>query len=240
MEVVRTLWCPKEGSTDEQYEDAYCIGDGAVAVSDGASAAVYARQWAGLLVAEFANGAPMPDKDGPFWERVTALGTRWSAEVGGGEAKTGPSSWWAEEKLPEGSQASLLVVRLAEGKFHAASVGDVCIFVVRGGKFKWAFPLKKSAAFGNHPSLIPTDPARLPRKPPVVRFAAGIEAGDRLFFCTDALAQWFLSRHEKKARPWEEMPAEEGAFRAWVQARRDDRTLKNDDVTLVELTIPAG
>jgi hypothetical protein len=83
---------------------------------------------------------------------------------------------------------------------------------------------------------VPTDPARLPRKPPLIRFSAALEPGDRLFVGTDAIAQWFLSRHEKKARPWTELPTEETEFRAWVQARRDDQTLKNDDVTLIELT----
>jgi hypothetical protein len=231
MEVVRTLWCPKEGSTDAQYEDAFCVGEGVAAVADGASAAVYARQWAGLLVEEFARGEPIADRDAPFWERVRALGTRWSTEVGDGKG----GAWWAEEKLPEGSQASLLVVRFDGDRLHAASVGDVCAFVIRDGKFKWAFPLKKSAAFGNHPSLVPTDPARLPRKPPVVRFSPSLQPGDRLFLCTDAIAQWFLSRHEKKAHPWDELPTEETGFRAWVQARRDDDSLKNDDVTLIEI-----
>ncbi len=233
MEQVQALWCPKEGSTDEQYEDAYSLGDGVACVADGASAAVYARQWARLLVDEFCTGDPVPDRDDPLWSRVSALGKRWSEEVGqSGEG--GNSSWWAEEKLPEGSQASLLVVRWEENKLHAASVGDVCLFVIRDNKFKWAFPLKKSAAFGNHPALIPTDPTKFKKKPPVVRFSANLEPEDRLFLCTDAIAQWFLMRHEQKARPWDELPAEEN-FRAWVQARRDDNSLKNDDVTLLEL-----
>jgi hypothetical protein len=234
MELVQALWCPKEGSTDAQYEDAFQLGEGGgvACVADGASAAVYARQWANLLVAEFATGDPVPDRDDPLWSRVSALGKRWSEEVGGsGEENT---SWWAEEKLPEGSQASLLVVRWDENKLHAASVGDVCLFVIRDNKFKWAFPLKKSAAFGNHPALIPTDPTKFKKKPPVVRFSASLEPKDRLFLCTDAIAQWFLWRYEQKARPWDELPAEE-ELRAWVQARRDDDSLKNDDVTLLEL-----
>jgi hypothetical protein len=144
---------------------------------------------------------------------------------------------WAEEKIPQGSAASLLVVRFDGVKLHAASVGDVCLFLVRGEKLKFAFPLKKSSAFGNHPALVPTEPARMKKKSPIVRFSISVESGDRLYLCTDALAQWFLSCHEKKARPWDELSLSESEFGAWVQARRDDDTLKNDDVTLVELTI---
>jgi hypothetical protein len=233
MEAVRTLWCPKEGSTDAQYEDAFHVGEEALALADGASAAIYARQWAQLLALDFATGAPVPDGDGAFWERVAVLGESWSSQVGGGKA----GAWWAEEKLPEGSQASLLVCRFEKNKLLAASIGDVCLFVVREERLKWAFPLTKSAAFGNHPALVPTDPTRLKRKPPVVRRKFSLEPGDRVFLATDAIAQWFLLRHEQKARPWDELSAEETAFCDWVQARRDDDSLKNDDVTLIELRI---
>jgi hypothetical protein len=54
---------------------------------------------------------------------------------------------------------------------------------------------------------------------------------------TDALAQWFLLRHEQGGRPWEELAAlqeePEGAFAAWVEERRDRDYLRNDDVTLL-------
>ena len=96
-------------------------------------------------------------------------------------------------------------------------------------------PSKNQPAFGNHPVLIPTEPSKLKKKPAVLRFSASMETGDRIFLCTDALAQWFLSRHEKKSRPWDELPPE-SEFRAWVQARRDESALKNDDVTLIELS----
>lgn len=238
MKITRVFLCPKEGNTDAQYEDAYCLAESSVALTDGASAAVFARQWASLLAKDFAEGAPFPIREDAFWERITALGARWAKDVTlPREDSAKQRAWWAEEKIPQGSAASLLVVRFDGVKLHAASIGDACLFLVRSEKLKFAFPLKKSSAFGNHPPLVPTEPARMKKKPPIVRFSVSVEPGDRIFLCTDALAQWFLLSNEKKARPWDELSVSESEFGVWVQARRDDDTLKNDDVTLVELAI---
>ena len=107
MKLIRALTAPKDGNTDAQYEDAWALSQEQplLAVADGASAAVYAREWAELLVAEFTRGAPFPGDDEGFWERVSGLGTHWQKSVG-----TGATSWYAQEKLPQGSQASLLVL----------------------------------------------------------------------------------------------------------------------------------
>ncbi len=109
------------------------------------------------------------------------------------------------------------------------------------GKLR-AFPLKNSADFGNQPRLIGSrdGPPALPES------AAGtLLPGDRFFLMTDALAQWFLRTHERGGRPWEAVAdllsagPTEAAFAAWVAGLREGGALRNDDVTLVTITIPS-
>lgn len=230
MKVVRVLSAPKEGNTASQYEDAWAVAGESVVLCDGASSAVYAREWAQRLAEEFAGGAPFPESDDAFWERVAAQGRAWRAAVEGGS-----HAWYAAEKLPEGSAASLLAVTLAKGVWQARAVGDACCFLLRADRLKYAFPLTRSRQFGTHPALVPTDPSRLRRRPPVVRFSTPVEAGDRLLLMTDALACWLLSGYERREKPWNGIVQEEGAFAAWVTRQREAGALKNDDVTLIEL-----
>lgn len=229
MRLVRALTAPKEGNSEAQYEDAYALSDGAVAVCDGASAAIYARQWAGLLAESFAR-APLPETDAILWERVAFLGEAWRNEVGGGG---GAKSWWAEEKLPQGSAASLLILEWDDSRWSALSIGDVCCFVVAENRLRTAFPLTKSRLFNDRPGLVTTTPPADKLRPKVVRYDEAIVAGSRIFVGTDAISHWFLTQFEKKRRPWEQLP-EPDAFSAWVAEQRERGGLNNDDTTLLE------
>jgi hypothetical protein len=177
-----------------------------VAVSDGASSSVFARQWARLLVNDFARGPfpPAPDAN----ERVTLLGRKWRQQV-----EAGPLPWYAQEKLVQGSHASLLVVTWdlqGQRTFSARAIGDSCLFVIRDDALHHAFPVTKSSEFGNHPTLLSTELGRAssdgagvaPLPPPT--FAAldrPYEPGDRFLLMTDALAGWFLAEYEAAASP---------------------------------------
>lgn len=235
MKLVRALTAPKDGNSDEQYEDAWALSPDrpVLAVADGASAAVYARQWAQLLVGEFASGEPFPSDDEVFWHRVSALGAQWQKRVG-----TGATSWYAQEKLPQGSQASLLVLEVdSQRQLTARAIGDVCLFLVVDDKLHYAFPLTKSKQFNSHPGLVATDPTALKDRPEIVRFTTTLPAGPvRLFACTDAVAAWFLLEFERKRKPWSLIPTDT-VFPAWLKGTRDSGALKNDDVTIIELEV---
>lgn len=246
---VRVLHAPKEGNTADEYEDAFAVQPSSpsslvshpssitVAVADGASSAVFAREWARLLVEEFA-AAPPGEQDGEAGKRIARLGQTWRERVSNGATKKLP--WYAQEKLPHGSSAALLVVTwdVAANTWSAQAVGDSCLFVVRKDRLHYAFPVTKSAGFNDRPALLSTEAHALP--PSFVRFGASFEPGDRFLLMTDALAAWFLAEWEKRRRPWNDLPADETALAAWLKARRDAGTMKNDDVTLVEVTISAS
>lgn len=231
----RALTAPKDGNTDDEYEDAYAGGvsqDGRavnIALADGASSAVFARTWARLLVDEFSLAPFVEETTGA---RIARLGARWRSEVG---AK--PLAWYAEEKLPQGSSAALLVVTwdLDARTWSARAVGDCCVFVVREA-LTCAFPLARANDFNSHPPLLSTErPARAFVALPDQLF----DERDRFLLVSDALAAYFLTEHEAGRAPWNTVPAEKAAFAAWLAGRREAGALKNDDVTLITVTATA-
>lgn len=236
MKLIRALTAPKDGNSDEQYEDAWALSEThpVLAVADGASAAVYAREWAQLLVAEFARDQAFPEDDEAFWTQVSELGARWKSSVG-----TGATSWYAQEKLPQGSQASLLVLEVEpqSRQLTARAIGDVCLFLVVKDTLHYAFPLTKSKQFNSHPGLVATDPTALKDRPDIVRFSAKLPAAPvRLFAMSDAVAAWFLLEFERKRKPWNTLPSDT-IFAPWLKGTRDSGALKNDDVTIIELEV---
>lgn len=236
--VSRALYAPKEGNIDDQYEDAFAVCGSAlpdrftVAVSDGASSAGYAREWANLLTQSFAKDEPFPG-DATFFARILALGEEWRGQVEGGA-----TSWYAQEKLESGSAATLLVVTLdADAKTLSAScVGDVCLFVIRRDKLRFGFPVTRSKGFSNRPDLLSTENIGTRKPPTLLNFSTSIEPGDRLFFLTDAVAQYFLARFEtRREKPWHNLPRTQTDLAPWLQEKRDSGELKNDDVTILEV-----
>jgi hypothetical protein len=231
----RALSAPKSGHTEAEYEDAWAADPaaGRFAVADGASESAFAGLWARLLVEGFL-AAPRP-RDLPHW--LDGTRRRWS------EAVAGPAvPWYVEMKRAEGAFATLLGLLVRQpgparpGRWRAVAVGDSCLAVVRDGRDARAFPLARSAEFGNEPHLIGSR-AGGPVEP---RHGDGpFLAGDRLLMMTDALAQWFLSAHERGERPWEAVSPllsadrPEGAFAAWVEELRRRDGLRDDDVTLL-------
>jgi len=236
--LFRALSAPKEGNSEAQYEDAFAHTplDGetfTVAVADGASAAGFAREWACLLVRAFTDGE-LPAGDAEAAEAVAALGRDWRESVGGRA-----TSWHAQEKLESGSAATLLVVTWdrAKGTWSARSVGDVCVFLVRGKRLRYAFPLTKARKFDDRPALVSTEVGARSPMPDLVRYVERFEEGDRFLLMNDALAAYFLTEFDAKRRPWNDLPETPEALGPWLKVRRDAGRIKNDDVTLVDVTV---
>jgi hypothetical protein len=236
----------KAGAPPSENEDA-CAPEGTAslegallhfAVADGATESLFSGVWARLLAGAFAR-ATVPDAAG-LLAILPSLQQQWHQHVGGK-----PLPWYAEEKLREGAFATLLGVRLRPGGWDALAVGDSCLFQVRQGALLRSFPLEQSAAFGSAPFLLSTQAPQNGRVAAHVRTASGdLREGDTLLLMTDALACWFLAEHERGGTPWTTLPApgtEEGraAFEALTARLRAEKAMRNDDVTLLQLSVGA-
>jgi hypothetical protein len=235
----------KAGNTASENEDAFAP-EGAtrhegttlhVAVADGATESLFSGHWARLLARAFSQGEAQ-DAQG-LLDVLPGLQKQWHQHVGGK-----PLPWYAEEKLREGAFATLLGVRLQEaltrdglGTWAALAVGDSCVFQVREDRLLRSFPLEQSAAFGSTPFLLSTHGHQNARVGPQVRTASGdLRDGDTLLLMTDALACWFLAEHERGHAPWKALP---GGFEALIGRLRGERAIRNDDVTLLQLSVGA-
>ncbi|QSQ19524.1 protein phosphatase 2C domain-containing protein [Pyxidicoccus parkwayensis] len=238
----------KAGNAPSENEDAYAPESRSMlegmtlhaAVADGATESLFSGLWARLLAGAFARGE-VADASG-LLSVLPALQRQWHEHVG---AKQLP--WYAEEKLREGAFATLLGVTLREQEgrrtWEALAIGDSCLFQLRGGVLLRAFPLEQSAAFGSTPFLLSTHAHQNGRVGAQVRSASGdLRDGDTLYLMTDALACWFLAEHERGHAPWTLLPGTfsgEGraAFEALIGRLRAEKAMRNDDVTLLQLTV---
>lgn len=101
------------------------------------------------------------------------------------------------------------------------------------------FPIRHSSEFNNRPLLVGSLKNRECQfiKREKIFLNKGVF---RLYMMTDALALWFMKRIEAGGQlPWEELDriTSNEQFEDYIEALRDSREMKNDDVTLVILDI---
>ncbi|HVK08463.1 MAG TPA: hypothetical protein VM597_06760 [Gemmataceae bacterium] len=226
--TTRTFVVPKDGHAADECEDGYACNNpaGRFAVADGASESIYAGEWARIMCEAFVAD-PAADGVGPWLDGARG---RWSAHVSGQ-----PAPWHIAEKLEDGAFATFLGVVIQGGRWRAVATGDTCLFLIHQDALRGAFPVSSTGAFGTRPDLVGSLPAGRVKS---VAARGTVLPGDRLLLATDALAEWFLREHEAGRSPWRELTGLSAAdFPDWVTARRADRRLKNDDVTLMEIEV---
>lgn len=211
------------------------------AVADGATEASFSGLWAGMLVQAFGRGrirsSRLVDALAPF------QAAWWNA------VNRKPLPWYAEEKLRRGAFSSLLGLTLIEGRdreavnWSAIAVGDSCLFMVRADELLSAFPIRSSDSFDRSPYLISSAPVHNRTLERAVFHERGrCRSGDTFYLLTDALACWFLARHEEGSVPWTTLDhvGEGGCqedFAAWVTGERRENRIRNDDVTMLRIRL---
>lgn len=242
--VAQAFWRPKAGNIADEYEDAawpcrdlrgHFLAFSA-AVADGATETSFSGLWAKLLVQAYCRG--YIQRHG-FLESLPAIQERWRRRVSG---KSLP--WYAEQKLESGAFAALVGLTLNEGHhgngdWHALAVGDSCLFQVSGGKLRARFPLAEPEQFDSRPILVPSN--AVSAVAPDMRTATGKwQRGDTFYLMSDAIACWYLTNW-KGSDPFDSIE-ETREFNDFVESQQADATdgapaLKNDDVTLVRISI---
>ncbi|HEX8918064.1 MAG TPA: hypothetical protein VF898_06155 [Chloroflexota bacterium] len=247
---ARTFWLPKEGNAADEYEDAgWPVGRierkcsyFRCAVADGATETSFSGEWARLLVEAYGRGrissATLP-------RTITELSQTW---MDGRPTRDLP--WYAEAKLQSGTYSSLLGLTVSsrkgcdgEGRWKALAVGDSCLFHMQADSVAAAFPLQRAEDFTSRPHLLSTAAGTGDRHDLDIDKCHGSwMQGDRFYLMTDALAAWFLASAGAGESPWDDVDrmasyGDECDFAQWIGGHRRTRALKNDDVTLVHITV---
>ena len=118
-------------------------------------------------------------------------------------------------------------------------MGDSCLFVVRDGRLWLSFPLEDAAQFDNSPTLVCSNPDNAGELWETVRRSDGeCVAGDLFILASDALACWFLERNAEGKKPWKTLLAlDASGWAAWVEEQRRAGLMRNDDTTMVIITV---
>lgn len=223
---------PKDGNEPGEYEDSWRVREPAadkplrVAMAGGAPASFLAGQWARTLTAALEEAGPEVTADAAEFARTVAAAAR---------------QWPGESD--RGAYATLLVADVAaDGAWHAAAVGDTCLFHVRESRLIQAFPVTEAGRPGDAPPVVGSRDTVPEEIEPMAALACGAAApGDRLYACTGALAGWFLGECERGGRPWEVLDdIGEPFFETWLEEVREKGHLRDADVALVTVAFPVA
>jgi hypothetical protein len=259
------FWLPKAGNTASTCEDAFFPYNfpfdtishdpkyQRYAIADGASTAYLSGLWATVLVDGFGSYSDEITNTNFFDLIQTLILTEnWNPQLADyikkREDEGKPLSWYDEMALQNGAASTLLVISFSleekevKDNFSVLAIGDSCLFQVRNNELITKFPLNSSADFDNSPLLISNDPKRNEPLQEKISYLVNqsLLPGDKLFLMTDALASWFFQEYEKENKPWEiieEQIVDKASFENWIEQLRENKLMRNDDVTLMILTV---
>lgn len=246
--------------------DKECFGPVVAVISDGASESMFARAWSGMIawhVARCSYCVPqiLHGPGASFRYFINQLVDHWEGwlarYIDQRVADGRPLRWYEEEKLASGAFATMLAVRfdfshaepIDEGKedgfWHAAALGDSCVFQVRGNEIISLFPNTSSADFGITPNLLGSNSDQDLVRQHTAFIKGSFRHGDDFFLMTDALAAWFLSTVEKthpgelkgvldQLRRFSHVESR-SAFESWLSSLIASGALRNDDITFIHI-----
>ncbi|MEM1127790.1 MAG: protein phosphatase 2C domain-containing protein [Bacteroidota bacterium] len=230
--MVQQLLAPKAGHRLDEYEDAATTSPGGtwplrLAVADGATETAFAGAWARHLTQAWV----MEDGLATTPEAVTTWQHRWHATQ---PTRQHGLPWYAVAKAEQGAFAALLGAEIhADGTWGAWAVGDCNLMVLRAGAWHLTWPFSTPEAFTATPALLSSRPDA--SVPPAQTIAGTWSPGDTFVLATDALAAFLLAAPPPPTlTTWTEAD-----FQRVTEAARTQRTLRNDDVTLLITTMPA-
>ncbi len=257
MEIIwQSHTLAKDGNCQEENEDAFSPNGNSAfsgeepficALADGATRTSFSSLWANLLVKSLAD---------PYLgltdSAVSTAQKEWSQTIN--EMKL---PWHAEEKVKQGSFSTLLWFRVTPnpkesgepgGPWEATAVGDSCLFQIRNEELITKYPIARSEDFANNPILISSIPERNQQIWETLSDKATRgtwSPGDQFLLMTDALACWFMRKTEQGNMPIQKLfcalqqpeVSDQSGFEKLILELRDSKAIKNDDTSLIYITI---
>jgi serine/threonine protein phosphatase PrpC len=241
----RAFWLPKDVQDVNAYEDAFVV-DGArgiAAVCDGVASTIYAGRWAGLLAQAVVADPPNVNDREVFDAWLNRTREAWHRSI-----DENSLAWHQKPKLLEGAGTTLLWVEVAamDGpgpavrpyQVRSYSIGDCCLFHVRGGRVLQTFPIQESTRFEENPQVIRSV---LKRSDAVNLEAMETQCnpGDLLMLCTDAVAAWTMRQLEAgTVVDWDGLwQMSQPQWQQWVVRLRQAHEIRFDDSTAVLLRL---
>ncbi len=249
---------PKKGNSLEEYEDAFgCADDSSYfCIVDGATESSFADLWAQVLSRQFVVAPPpLPATAAEMVKWLQPLQQEWHANINWERLP-----WYAEEKARNGAFAAMLGIRflppqvqedksviskmffmfkkaeVSKSRWQAVALGDCNIFHIRNNALLLTWPYEKAALFNSRPMLVGSNPALNTRLWPEMKYLEGEYQDQDLFImATDAIAKWFLEKHEAGGKPWTTLLAlkNDTDFATFVGDLREKSQIRNDDTTVI-------
>ena len=236
---LRQLLLPKLGHDASECEDAiaFDLQTARFAVTDGATEAFHAQQWARNLAEHWVqNEATLTLEEFRQWVATEGreLHDSWNGLT---------LSWYSEEKARNGSFAAFVGVELdlktATPSWKAIALGDTCLMHCRGGELLKSFPLSRSESFGSNPVLVASNAALYESTMQSVVLDSGdCENGDVLFLMSDGVASWCLQRFENGDFDPDFLTArDDEELRRFFDGERQAGKIRNDDIAVLRIEI---
>jgi hypothetical protein len=236
---LRQLLLPKLDHDASECEDAIAFDTNTArfAVTDGATEAFHARQWATNLAEHWVrNESTLTLEEFRKWvaDEGRELHDSWSGLT---------LSWYSEEKARAGSFAAFVGVELDlktdTPSWKAIALGDTCLLHCRGGVLLKSLPLSRSESFNSAPVLVASN-SKLhdSTMQSVVIDSGSCENGDVLLLMSDAAAAWCLQRFEQSDfdANFLTAKADEELIRFFDDEREAGR-IRNDDLAVLRIEI---
>lgn len=223
----------KDLQRQDLNEDAYAVGETCVALADGASESYDSQAWARLL----AQAYTIDQQVSAQWvaERVRTYSD--STDVAS-------LSWSRQAAFERGSFATLLGLELAPNglEVDVLAIGDSLAVHVRDGLMVASFPFKFPEEFDARPQLMSTLSTANAFVVAPDFFTQNsttwqVQTGDQILLVTDAIGHWILAHKEALADLYPIISVEE--FEQLVVARRQDRSMRLDDSTILRILVDA-
>lgn len=223
----------KDLQRQELNEDAYAVGTSYIAIADGASESYDSQTWARLLTQTYT----LDPRVSVQWvaERVRTYleSTDFSS-----------LSWSRQAAYERGSFATLLGLVLAPNglEVDVLAIGDSLAVHVRGGVIVESFPFKFAEEFDARPQLMSTLSTANAFVGESDFFTKNsttwkIQTGDQILLVTDAIGHWILA-HKEALNDLYSIPSVV-EFEQLVVARRQDRSMRLDDSTILRILVDA-